>query len=923
MKRHWIFWLILFPFVLQAQSNGVLLGKVQQSDQERPLSAVIVRIQGKDISTKTDENGQFYLSDVPPGKYYLIFIKTGFYSLIIPDVEVRQNKRTNVSVKMFPGDEQQFLFLEIGGIQVTAQRELLPEEPETVHKITSGEIEHMQANSLADVLDMIPGNEKTGNLGLKKKQNINIRNMGDLSSLFGTRIILDDVPLSNNADLQTGDGVANTVKVAKSAETEYDLREIVADNLEKVEVQSGASSVEYGDNTSGVIVVRTRSRNIPTRFKFKNNPDTKEANLMGSFRRWKTNFIYNFNYGYSERDIRIHGDEFHRLVGSLKAQNQLFDNRVTLQQKLRYSRKIEEDNDASDPNQTRAYNRDFHITYSQQFDWKWNEVTRFYLRNYLDYKHRNSWKHKLESRDLSYATDLTHPGTREGILTDPVYFSDVTTRGEEWAYGLKFKGNRRFFTGPVLHRILGGLEYQREWNSGPGKQFDLLYPPNGAASIRPRSFNDIPGISQLAIFAEDRLTGKWLVPFTINVGFRVDSYNPKTFAPWLLFKGEDAFRAAQGTFFNPRAGIKLQIASGTQLRFTYGKSSKTPSLSMIYPEKMYLDVSDIGIVRETLPDGRDTSYTVPLITTYVFDRTAKDLKGFQSTKFEAGVDQRWGNVGLSVVGYYQETKDIPYRQTFPLRYNKYLWPEWPSPEGKQVTEEVLLASSKYKLNRNLNWVKNSGVELSLRTHRIPRLNMRFRVSAAFTFSKTGSKDYPNYATNARKFSAGDTLSSGWVVPRDMYIVPYYVPTRGWRQRTVINYKIDYIAKTLGIWLTVKAQQVLWDMSLLKSNPVKEARGYYEDGKNIPIDAETSHLMGLDKSYSIYDITVSARPNDKWLFSVVVSKSLFRGAEISLFVDNILNDRAYYVNRLGSYSARNPEMFWGIAFSAVVNGLFKR
>jgi len=54
---------------------------------------------------------------------------------------------------------------------------------------------------------------------------------------------------------------------------------------------------------------------------------------------------------------------------------------------------------------------------------------------------------------------------------------------------------------------------------------------------------------------------------------------------------------------------------------------------------------------------------------------------------------------------------------------------------------------------------------------------------------------------------------------------------------------------------------------------------------------------------------------------VVSKSLWKGAEISLFVDNIFNDRAYYRNRLGSYSARNPEMFWGIAFSSKLDHLF--
>ncbi|MCD4691417.1 MAG: hypothetical protein K8R79_00765, partial [Calditrichales bacterium] len=62
-------------------------------------------------------------------------------------------------------------------------------------------------------------------------------------------------------------------------------------------------------------------------------------------------------------------------------------------------------------------------------------------------------------------------------------------------------------------------------------------------------------------------------------------------------------------------------------------------------------------------------------------------------------------------------------------------------------------------------------------------------------------------------------------------------------------------------------------------------------------------------------------NDNWLFSIVASKSLFKGAEISIFVENILNDRAYYIDRDEYYRSRNPEIFWGIAFSSKLDDLF--
>lgn len=923
MKLYFLIFLGLFVLPLFSQNqSGKIAGTIKKVDSEEKLSEVIVRIEGQPYSTKSDENGFFLLDDLKPGKYYLTFLKKGFYSLVLPEVKVNAGKTTKLQVVMYPGNENEFLFLEIGGIQVTAQRDLLPQEPETVHHITSGEIEHMQATNLADVLEMIPGNEKSTHLGLQSKQKINLRNFGESGLAFGTKIILDDVPLSNNVDLQTGVGVNYGTKVQTSAETEYDLREIVADNLQKVEVQSGATSIEYGDNTSGIIIATTRTENVPTRLKLKNNPDTREANLMGSFKYLKTDFVYNFNYGYSERDIRIKGDEFHRIVADLKATNHFFEKRFKITQGLRFARKIEEDNDESDPNRTRAYNRDYHITYSQRVIFKKTNNSSFYMRNFLDYKHRNSWKHKLENRDLGYATNLTEPGTIEGIFADPIYFSDVRTIGDEWALGFKLRYSTKFFTGKLLHRILSGGEYQKEWNNGPGKQFDILFPPNGGGNIRPRSFSEIPGISQLALFFEDRITTKLFLPVTASLGLRIDSYNPNGFSPLNLFQNKDVFSARQGTFLNPRFGMKIKLTKNTNLRLTYSKSSKTPALSMIYPENFYLDVNDLGYVHKKLDDGHDTTIVVPLISTYVFDKTNKNLKGYQSTKYELGIDQRLGYLALTLNGFLQKTRNIPSTFGYPLIYYRYEWPDWPDPTTKKVLEKVLIASSGYRIARNLNWINSSGFEFLLRTHRIPKLNMRFYVSAAYTFTRSGKKDVPVFSSASRSYSAGDTLSTGWVVPEDMQIVPYYKPTTSWRQKTIINYKVDYIARSLGIWLTFRAQQVLWDRYLSIGHATKHAIGYWKDGQLIPIDAQTSSLMKLDRSFDELNTTVDdSKPNDKWLFSVIVSKSLFKGAEVSLFVENIFNDMAYYKTRYGSYAARNPEMFWGIAFSSKLNDLF--
>lgn len=906
-----------------------ITGTVQDTDSKKYLSDVIVKIQGTDISDKTDDGGAFLLNHLEPGKYYLVFIKTGFYSLVIPDIQVTEEAPVLLKAEMYPGDETQFLFLEIGGIQVTADRELLSEEAQTVHKISSGEIEHMQANSLSDVLDMIPGNEKTANLGLGRKQSINLRTLNDPNDsgeLFGTKVVVDDVPLTNNADLQTGVGVNYGSKVQSTAGSQYDLREVVAENLEKVEVQSGASSVEYGDHTTGLILVNTKTRNVPTRLKIKHNPDTQEANLMGGFGLMKTDFIYNFNYGYSERDIRISGDEYQRISGSLKSKNMFWNDKLDISQSLKYSRKLEENNYTIDSTATKAYNRDHHLTYSQRFNYKFNEVSNFYLRNYIDYKRRNSWYNKLEVSGSGYQTDRTTEGTEAGKPIDLVYRSDVRTIGDEWSYGSKFKWDRKLFTGDILHRLLTGAEFQTDRNTGPGKKYDPLKAPGGVANTRPRSFNEVPGITQLALFSEDRISGEFLFPFTFDFGFRLDSYNPSGFDFGNLFSGKDAFKADQGTFFNPRIGLKLKPFAKTQLRFSYGKSSKMPSLSMIYPEAYYLD--SFGVTDSTINYinsagvERDTTVKWSIISTSIYDRTQENLKGYQTTKYEFSLDQQIGPLGLSLTAFFKYTDNIPRSTETAHSYDRYEWPNWPDTTRKVLLETVLLGRSKYDVTYNLRNTKTNGLEFSLRTHRIPSLNMRFHVNGAYTFSKYGTKNYKLYSSSSREFTAGDSLASGWLVPRDMEIIPYYEPHESWRQRLVMNYNIDYIAESLGIWFTFKAQNVLLDRDLDIITPKPHAAGYYENGNDVEIDAETSTLMELDRTYDPLDLTADIRPNDKWLFSVVASKSVFKGAEVSLFIENVLDDAAYYTTRNDIRSRRNPQMFWGLAFSSKLDGLFK-
>lgn len=919
------FWSIIFYLLIVGYSTcianaGRIRGKIKDVN-ELGISDVIVQLQNTNKSTLSDSLGNFNINEIAYGSYYIIFIKKGYYSLIIPDVLIKNSNSVELNIDLVKGNENEYLFLEIGGIQVTADRELLPEEPEMIYKISSGEIEHMQANSLANVLSLIPGNVQNKTPGLQSKQNILLRTFDnqaeDQAELFGTKIIVDDIPLSNNANLQTGVGVGYGAAVQNTNNSQIDLREIVAENIEYVEVSFGASSVEYGDLTQGIINVKTKTSNIPTRFKIKNNPDTREANLMGSFYLNQTDFTYNLNYGFSERDIRITGDEYHRISGELKVKNDHFSPDMELINLFKYGRIIEEDNDESDPDKTRAYNRDYYWIYSHKINYQINESTSIYIRNFINFKRRNSWRRQQESEDGAIWTDRLAPGTREGIIpSSSVYFSEVRTIGEEWSIGAKLRMNRNILLGKTLHRFLIGLEYQNDKNSGPGKTYDMLKPPYGRTSERPRSFDDIPGMVQISLFAEDRISGDFILPYTINIGFRLDSYNPSGFTISNIFKNKDVFSASQGTFFNPRIGVKLKVSDQSQIRLSFNKASKVPALSSIYPPLYFIDVYDVGVVTIN-----DTLKNIDLVSTYAFNGMSDKLKGYQTAKYEISYDQKCGNVGFSLNAYFQNTLGAPRYEDIPYSFARYVWGEWPGNSNKHPIEKFTTHDSRYTIARNLGKSEISGIELDFVTHRIPKLNMRFKMNASYNFKKYSSEFYKDYSSTIN-FVYGDTLPNGQVANTETQVLPYYAPVKKWQQRTVINYHLDYISKPLGIWLTIKAQQILWNQMLLRSNNDPYAKGYYMNGNVFQVDAQTSTKYGLDRQFNENIVTTDKRrPNDQWMFCFVLSKSLFKGSEFSIFVENIFNDRAYYTDVNNLLSPRNHEIFWGISFSSKLDELF--
>lgn len=851
-----------------AEKTGTIKGTIKD-DKGDKLAAANVLIRELGLGAASDTKGNYIIKNIKPGTYT---VETSFLGF-----ESRSRK-----VKVEEGEAIEINFIlksssfQIGGIEVIGTTDLIPKDVNTKTTINSGEIEHYQASNIKDVLDLVPGVQKKGNQGISSVSQVAIRgDDADALSTFGTLVMVDGTPVSNNANMQFETKAGG---YGSNFRTGADLRNIPADNVESIEIVTGLPSVKYGDMTSGVISVKTKIGEQPLRMKLKNNPDTKEANLGGGFALGEKNLSFNLNYARSERDLRISGDEYSRITGQVVLSTEAFDGTLTMNHKINGQMNFDEEQPKGGIYQTKNYNRDFSIGLS---DWgKYipaDQISSYEYNCYVNAKRQNSKKSQLVQSDLRILPNGDTVST---------YLGTIETKGLEWNAGGRFEYNRVLFTGDLVHKLLSGIDLQYNANTGDGVVFDTLYNYYGSSSgMRPYSFDKVPGQLLAALYFEDKITGHLLYDFSITAGFRYDVSRPSKFNIKGLWGDGNIIESHQGTFFNPRFNMMVYFSKDNQLRLSAGTTSKSPHMNEVYsPERVF----------------RWRNPVTNSVTYLHYDKSSPELKGYREAQYEIAYDHRlFGTIGTSVSAYYKIRNNEPESVSPPV---------YMIVEDNGIKKAYYVKTDQYEVYQNTSKTTESkGIEFSIKTNKIKPLNMEFQVVGSYGFLKyTGGRlsfkydpdktkgQYPNYSP-----SGVDTLTG------------LYYPQGGkWQDYLQINYYVKYTHPTLGLWATFRAEQLVWEKKQNKNEaPV--------DGTVASASDFASYLFSIDeKTYP-----------QKWLLSLNISKSLFKGAEVSFYVNNLLDDsatRTYYRTTTEiAQEARNPELFYGLEFSFVLDDLFKR
>ncbi|MCP4566425.1 MAG: carboxypeptidase-like regulatory domain-containing protein, partial [FCB group bacterium] len=92
--------LLLVGQILIAKPSGRISGIVTDSQTGEDLNGVSVMIDGTNKGAKTDLDGKFLISNIPPGTYRLMATSVGFCTVLVLDVEVLADSTTYVLIRM-------------------------------------------------------------------------------------------------------------------------------------------------------------------------------------------------------------------------------------------------------------------------------------------------------------------------------------------------------------------------------------------------------------------------------------------------------------------------------------------------------------------------------------------------------------------------------------------------------------------------------------------------------------------------------------------------------------------------------------------------------------------------------------------------------------------------------------------------------
>lgn len=501
-------------------------------------------------------------------------------------------------------------------------------------------LDHLQATSLKDILQLLPGGVSMKNPSLTSPGQFKVRTLAsDDNATFGAAIIINGMPVSTNANMNTGLGLSSI----SSGNSGADLRSIATDDIESVEIIRGVASAEYGDVSSGVMIVNKRIGVSDLNMKARIMPGIMQLHAGKGFDIKSAGSLnISADYARGTSDPRFLTDKYNRGILSLAHRKTLLDKTWTLTTNIDLSYTGEWK--GADPDEPEAMKKFFSSRDAFSLRLSHNGMLKLdkALARTLKYDVALSlssdriFNDRLVSVGSGAILDATKDGMYEGTPYPSSYETLSGTKSNPVMYWAKFSDLFYLNVGNMSNRFNVGTEWKIEGNRGIG-QYDKTLKFKAFAQDRIRRFCDIPYMNQISAYVEDNV----VLTFSER---RYPNITGQVGVRWTVVQ---PWRNERMMALSPRLNIAVNPVRYLSLRLGYGISEKVPSLQDLYPSPDYYDFYNMSV-----SDGQKSYY---LYSTRVFDNKPVSIKTMRGTKYELGFDVRLDNgMSFSVVGYHEK-----------------------------------------------------------------------------------------------------------------------------------------------------------------------------------------------------------------------------------------------------------------------------
>lgn len=501
-------------------------------------------------------------------------------------------------------------------------------------------LDHLQATSLKDILQLLPGGVSMKNPSLTSPGQFKVRTLAsDDNATFGAAIIINGMPVSTNANMNTGLGLSSI----SSGNSGADLRSIATDDIESVEIIRGVASAEYGDVSSGVMIVNKRIGVSDLNMKARIMPGIMQLHAGKGFDIKSAGSLnISADYARGTSDPRFLTDKYNRGILSLAHRKTLLDKTWTLTTNIDLSYTGEWK--GADPDEPEAMKKFFSSRDAFSLRLSHNGMLKLdkALARTLKYDVALSlssdriFNDRLVSVGSGAILDATKDGMYEGTPYPSSYETLSGTKSNPVMYWAKFSDLFYLNVGNMSNRFNVGTEWKIEGNRGIG-QYDKTPKFKAFAQDRIRRFCDIPYMNQISAYVEDNV----VLTFSER---RYPNITGQAGVRWTVVQ---PWRNERMMALSPRLNIAVNPVRYLSLRLGYGISEKVPSLQDLYPSPDYYDFYNMSV-----SDGQKSYY---LYSTRVFDNKPVSIKTMRGTKYELGFDVRLDNgMSFSVVGYHEK-----------------------------------------------------------------------------------------------------------------------------------------------------------------------------------------------------------------------------------------------------------------------------